>query len=465
MAVGFSLQTLFDESKRINNSCLYLSRILALPCLRWIDSRFYFIFLHAMATFTQQIIQFATSLPPSTNPYEATAAKIGEETQTAELVLWGAILRRIIAFNYIMLCLQAIVALWLRKRAGKLHFFRFNKLGLIHVEVLNEIVLLMLIFSMLAAVDLATEELAERHLIRFSSKMVLHTCKFSFAAAVCWLFLWILGIEATLNLTSLGTRARAGATIKFSPYARFALNGSLLAVLAVPAIIILWISIVRSTIVGAIEATSEEVIANLLQRAPTYSPENYNPSSLLEILKPTESITPNSRRLGYTTKIMLYVYLAQHLFISAIYLPTWIIVSRRLAQEAVPADQLTGISSTNSPISDHCNALLRVRRRVIKHGFLIILEEVLYLPPLVYMLFFFKGPRFYTDPNFLLIDNLALHGPSAITGNIIMAFSIQNAFYTLQKSKNSAEGETKVSLSPDPEKANIDDSPIESPKC
>lgn len=46
-----------------------------------------------------------------------------------------------------------------------------------------------------------------------------------------------------------------------------------------------------------------------------------------------------------------------------------------------------------------------------------------------------------------------------------MAFSIQNAFYTLQKSKNSAEGETKVSLSPDPEKANIDDSPIESPKC
>ena len=68
-----------------------------------------------------------------------------------------------------------------------------------------------------------------------------------------------------------------------------------------------------------------------------------------------------------------------------IYLPTWIIVSRRLAQEAVPADKLTGISSTNSPISDHCNALLRVRRRVIKHGFLIILEEVLYLPPLVYM--------------------------------------------------------------------------------
>lgn len=68
-----------------------------------------------------------------------------------------------------------------------------------------------------------------------------------------------------------------------------------------------------------------------------------------------------------------------------IYLPTWIIVSRRLAQETVPADHLTGISSADSPVSDHRNAMLRVRRRIIKHGYLIILEEVLYLPPLVYM--------------------------------------------------------------------------------
>ncbi|KNZ45667.1 hypothetical protein VP01_792g6 [Puccinia sorghi] len=457
--------------------------------------------------------------------------------QTAELVLWGAILRRIIAFNYIMsapFCSIKVIETqkktWLcscccftsytcsyfffyqgfaskllllsgcaKERANCISLGLTNVIGLIHAEVLNDI-LISLHLQSVAVVDLATEELTERHMIRFSSKMAIHTCKFSFSAAACILtkasclvaviFLWILGIEAALNLTSLGTRARAGATIKFSPCARFAINGSLLAVLAVPAIIILWISIVRSTNVGAIEATSEEVVANLLQRAPTYSPEDYNPSSLLGILKPTESISLNTphvfflsnflslltliqlgqRRLDYATKIMLYVYLVQHLFISAvsnsylyqtcvrslieseihmpkthllkIYLPTWIIVSRRLAQETVPADHLTGISSADSPVSDHRNAMLRVRRRIIKHGYLIILEEVLYLPPLVYM---------------------ALHGPSAITGNIIMAFSIQNAFYTLQKSKNSAKGEAKVSLSPDPEKAN-DDSLIES-KC
>ncbi|PLW16725.1 hypothetical protein PCANC_10523 [Puccinia coronata f. sp. avenae] len=50
-----------------------------------------------MANLTQQIIDFAMSLPPSTNPYEATAALIKKETDTAKPALWAVILRRIIA--------------------------------------------------------------------------------------------------------------------------------------------------------------------------------------------------------------------------------------------------------------------------------------------------------------------------------------------------------------------------------
>jgi hypothetical protein len=77
-----------------------------------------------MANLTQQIIDFAMSLPPSTNPYEATAALIKKETdvntvavtldfsmslqltilpdQTAKPALWAVILRRIIAVQYLM---------------------------------------------------------------------------------------------------------------------------------------------------------------------------------------------------------------------------------------------------------------------------------------------------------------------------------------------------------------------------
>lgn len=408
-----------------------------------------------MANLTQQMIDFAMSLPPSTNPYETTAAIIRKETQAAKPALWAVILRRIIDFHYLVLCGQAIIALWLRKKSNKLDFFRYNKLGLIHVEVLNDIVLLMLIFSLLAFIDGIAQELAEQHLIRFSSKMVIHTSKFCFSAAACWLFVWILSIEAAMNLTSLGARARAGASIRLSPCTRFIINSLLLAVMAVPSVMIVGISILRATILAAIEATSEQVIATLLKNAPTYRAERDNYSNLVQIVKATESISPNSKRLAHNTRLMLIVYFAQHVMISAVYLPTMIIICQRLHQKSVAAKYLAQNSTEVS--STHPNkSFSQVRTRIIKHAFLIFLEEILYIPPLVYMLFFFTGPRFYSDPTFLLIDHLALHGPSVITGNILMAFSIQNTLYILRKQKHLDIAQTEISLNSDFEKTNQD---------
>lgn len=410
-----------------------------------------------MANLTQQMIDFAMSLPPSTNPYETTAAMIRKETQTAKPAFWAVILRRIIDFHYLVLSGQAITALWLRKKSNKLHFFRYNKLGLIHVEVLNDIVLLMLVFSLLAFIDGIAQELAEQHLIRFSSKMVIHTSKFCFSAAACWLFVWILSIEAAMNLTSLGARARAGASIRLPPYTRFIINSLLLAVMAVPSVMIVCVSILRATILAAIEATSEKVIATLLKNAPAYRAERDNYSNLLQILKPTESIPPNSKRLAYNTKLMLIVYFVQHVMILAAYLPTMIVICQKLQLRPVAADYLAKNSTDVSSIHPN-KSLSQVRKRLIKHAFLIFLEEILYIPPLVYMLFFFTGPRFYSDPIFLLIDHLALHGPPVIIGNVIMAFSIQNTLYTLQKQKHLAITQTKISLNSDPEKTNQDSS-------
>ncbi|PLW19398.1 hypothetical protein PCANC_06343 [Puccinia coronata f. sp. avenae] len=443
-----------------------------------------------MANLTQQMIDFAMSLPPSTNPYETTAAIIRKETQAAKPALWAVILRRIIDFHYLVLCGQAIIALWLRKKSNKLDFFRYNKLGLIHVEVLNDIVLLMLIFSLLAFIDGIAQELAEQHLIRFSSKMVIHTSKFCFSAAACWckfcnplrvpilkeasydnnpdrvwlphrmdriitVFVWILSIEAAMNLTSLGARARAGASIRLSPCTRFIINSLLLAVMAVPSVMIVGISILRATILAAIEATSEQVIATLLKNAPTYRAERDNYSNLVQIVKATESISPNSKRLAHNTRLMLIVYFAQHVMISAVYLPTMIIICQRLHQKSVAAKYLAQNSTEVS--STHPNkSFSQVRTRIIKHAFLIFLEEILYIPPLVYMLFFFTGPRFYSDPTFLLIDHLALHGPSVITGNILMAFSIQNTLYILRKQKHLDIAQTEISLNSDFEKTNQD---------
>ncbi|KNF03921.1 hypothetical protein PSTG_03008 [Puccinia striiformis f. sp. tritici PST-78] len=118
-----------------------------------------------------------------------------------------------------------MAVLWLRKKANKLHFFRVNKLGLIHVEVLNEIVVLMLVFSvsnylisffffpiisikitgseseLVAVIDLVTQEFVEQGSLVFSKKLILRTCKFPIAANVCWcMFIICLIINAASGL-------------------------------------------------------------------------------------------------------------------------------------------------------------------------------------------------------------------------------------------------------------------------
>ncbi|KAI9625740.1 hypothetical protein KEM48_010693 [Puccinia striiformis f. sp. tritici PST-130] len=149
-----------------------------------------------MADPAQEMIQFVTSLPLSTNPYVALAVNIKESTRIAKPVLW------VLSFAGSLLCNSASMAvLWLRKKANKLHFFRVNKLGLIHVEVLNEIVVLMLVFSVLAVIDLVTQEFVEQGSLVFSKKLILRTCKFPIAANVCWcMFIICLIINAASGL-------------------------------------------------------------------------------------------------------------------------------------------------------------------------------------------------------------------------------------------------------------------------
>ncbi|EFP81036.2 uncharacterized protein PGTG_07288 [Puccinia graminis f. sp. tritici CRL 75-36-700-3] len=309
---------------------------------------------------TQELIKFLTSLPASTNPYEATAVKIKQETEEATPVLWGLILRRIIAFQFFVLCCQAAAVLYLRKKAKKLHFFRYNKLGLIHVEVLNEIVLLMLVFSLMAFVDLFTQEFTEKNLLRLSS------------------------IETALNLSSLGARARAGASIRLSAHLRFALNGSLVTLMVVPGALLLWISILVARSLRIIETNTDGIVATLIETAPSYRAETYSYLSVLRLLKPMASTLEIATRLNRYTKIVLLLYLLQHLLIAIVYLPISVIALRGLRKRAVPKDLLQR-GSVQICTPTHQDTIDKVRKRLINHALLIYLQEILYCPTLVYM--------------------------------------------------------------------------------
>lgn len=386
------------------------------------------------------MLEFIYSIPPSVNPYAATAERVKELGRGGRPVLVGRIIRRIICFQFIIVICQAIAVLWLRSRGNKLRFFRYNKLGLFHVELLNEVVLLMLLYSVCAFSDLVTQDLVQNGHLRFSNKMFLHTGKFIFSAAVSWFFLWILGIESVMNLTSLGARARTGASIKLSGLKRFVLNGLLVAVVAVPGAIILWISVATSIFLREVEDTSDQVVEALYKGARTWRADTYSSLQLLQLLKPTEGFHARSKHVIDNIKFMILLYAGQHCVIAVLYIPTSIILLRSLRQQCLTGTSvMKGTTSGGTAVSDRSNPLLQVRKRLINQAYLIHLEELLHLPPVIYLYIGIQGTAYYADPTWILIDEIAIHGPSVIIGTIILTFSIQNTLYTTraeQKSNN-----------------------------
>ncbi|KAI9627800.1 hypothetical protein KEM48_011999 [Puccinia striiformis f. sp. tritici PST-130] len=393
-----------------------------------------------MADPTQKVVSFVLSLPPSTNPFEAVAVKIGEQTQILVLPLWARILRRIITIQFCILCGQCLTVLWLRKKGNKLTFFRINQLGLIHVEVLNEIVLFMYLFSLVAVIDLATQELVELGLMKLSSKLVLRTSKFAITADVCCfchlymvlfqhpVFLWICGIETAMAFTSLRARARAGSSIKLSPWVRYTANGMLLAVLTLPSAFILWASIRIALDVKAIEMASEKIMAGLLEAAPTYRPETYNLMQILEILKPGQGFAIRTNHLAHDAKLILLLYLVLQLTGAALYVPTSMLAFRGLRkQTASGSAQKKKKEAREAPMSQHQTpmtklmndgpgqekaALESVRRRLVKHAWLLYLDTILYCPILVYMVSILFEATFLQQNIFLSRSDLDGSGTS-----------------------------------------------------
>ncbi|KNE90411.1 hypothetical protein PSTG_16156 [Puccinia striiformis f. sp. tritici PST-78] len=309
--------------------------------------------------------------------------------------------------------------------------------GLIHVELLNETVLLLFMFSLLGLVDLVTQEWVDKGLLRFS------------------IFLWILGIETAMNVTTLGARERDGASIRLSPFLRFALNGTLVAFMLTPVALLLWHSIRASNSLRAIEHISGNIMAALLQAAPTYRPENYSPLSVFQIVKPLETIFPYIKRFAYDAKFILYLSLVHHILIAAVYLPIFITVLRSLRRQSSTRDQRVFPGNHTATNRDEID---KVRKRLIKHACLIYLQEILYCPALIYMVSAHSsGASQFSDPTWVFVDQVvsdqvgpwlnkldsdhvvlpqAAHAPISITSNIILTFLIQNALYTNKKRLN-----------------------------
>ncbi|KAA1080135.1 hypothetical protein PGTUg99_015675 [Puccinia graminis f. sp. tritici] len=170
------------------------------------------------------------------------------------------------------------------------------------------------------------------------------------------------------------------------------------------------------------------------------------------ILEPGQRILSGTKRFAHEVRLIQILYIVQHLLIATLYMPTSIFALRGLRNQVTPecalkrgpAEQEESLPNyqlqimtlaMKTPGQEMANQE-KVRKRLIKHAFLLYLDTILYCPPLMYMLSY-KGVSFFNDPTWVLIEQLGTHGHTAIIGNIILALLIKNAIYTNKRAASS----------------------------
>ncbi|KAI9625921.1 hypothetical protein KEM48_010621 [Puccinia striiformis f. sp. tritici PST-130] len=400
---------------------------------------------------TQEFVRYVLTLPPSVNPYLAVLEKMTELTKVHGPPLWARILRRIITFQFCILIGQCLTVLHMRKKANQLKFFRLNKLGLIRIEVLNEIVLFMLMFSLLCALDLATEELMELGLMPFSYKMVLRLWKFMLTANVFWSELYKIPLnllEGSFEVILLSARSRAGSSIRLPPWVRYAANGSFLAVLTIPTIFVFWYCIRTTLQMKAIEVAIDKIMNGLFQAAPNWRPENYHVMDLFQIFKPAEVFATEMEHLITDVRVIIFTYLLLHLTATTLHIPTSVMALRGLSNQTAPviapkklaADDPMAQYQTpammkllNEGPAQERAALEEVRKRLLKYACLLYVDTMLYCPLLIYMLTC-RGTKFLHSSTWMVVEQVGTHVHTATLGNIILALLVQNTLYTTSNS-------------------------------
>ncbi|POW23564.1 hypothetical protein PSHT_00078 [Puccinia striiformis] len=417
---------------------------------------------------TQEFVRYVLTLPPSVNPYLAVLEKMTELTKVHGPPLWARILRRIITFQFCILIGQCLTVLHMRKKANQLKFFRLNKLGLIRIEVLNEIVLFMLMFSLLCALDLATEELMELGLMPFSYKMVLRLWKFMLTANVFCdpfivtkfsitrieVFLWISGIEVAMAFTSLRARSRAGSSIRLPPWVRYAANGSFLAVLTIPTIFVFWYCIRTTLQMKAIEVAIDKIMNGLFQAAPNWRPENYHVMDLFQIFKPAEVFATEMEHLITDVRVIIFTYLLLHLTATTLkpellqashsnfsdgfawaqqsncsrHRSKEISCRRPMAQYQTPAM----MKLLNEGPAQERAALEEVRKRLLKYACLLYVDTMLLSTPDLHVNL--QRTKFLHSSTWMVVEQVGTHVHTATLGNIILALLVQNTLYTTSNS-------------------------------
>ncbi|PLW40968.1 hypothetical protein PCASD_06615 [Puccinia coronata f. sp. avenae] len=334
---------------------------------------------------TQELLEFIGSLPPTVNPYSATATKLEEAIRTPRSPLWSRRLRVVALALYIIIFFQTLFLLYQRAKIHQSIKLQFNKLGLLVVNITDS--------SALAYF--------------FSSPFTIYVLSVQVALDKGH------HLDQALMLCIFGQ--------KFIPI----LLGS-------------------CTLVGfclhchKLESVVHHIASNLRAESIKYDPQEFNTFDLLRLLLPAQRLPHVFENLEHDVDVSTWVYFILVCMLISIYIPLLTISLRALYQQSVSQSKIdaamTSTPTNGIPQPSRLGKIHRERQRLVYHAICVFISTAVHLPPLAWKIFHSKGNYFHS----VAWNEVTRHGlmtPLAFSGNIILLILNMHSYQILADRK------------------------------
>lgn len=368
------------------------------------------------------MVAFVMQIPPNMNPYYAAATYLDQETKAVLLPKWARILLAVIAGGYVVMFLQCLHLLYIRIITKTFSFYSFTRLNILKIDVPNMTGLVYLFYTSMVLADLTFQQLIDAGYVSDRHKLPLFGIKFAVVLAGSWAFLWVCFCQC---LTSLWDKSWCSVSPQKRTSAlptplRWMLNGLFicLSLWSLPAFFVTFIGAEQER--QKLRELARAITSDLRLHGKTANVTNYRRMDLLLRLIPAKQLTIHRDRMAHWLRLGITAALVDLIVLCVIYVPLLVISIRAIRKKTRECtfSMATCTAEQSVRFRKIERRLKEDHRTLVHHAIMVYISTSIFIPVVVLQLSY-KGPTFVQNEKWLILTQIGLHGPFAITGNIV----------------------------------------------
>ncbi|MBW0532839.1 hypothetical protein O181_072554 [Austropuccinia psidii MF-1] len=357
------------------------------------------------------LLEFLSKISPNQNPYIQVMHYLENLSTPPSLPHWAQITLKFIIACHVLMWLQSWYLLYVRLRTGVFRLITITRLGLWRLDVPNMSGLAYFLYPPLVIADLTLQQKIDHGKRDMTDRIPLFGS-----------FLWVCLCQCISAYWDKRQSALSKRTQrqKLPAYVIIPLNFLFIAILSWVIPFVVYLLCQSNYEYKQTRQLINQILMSLKDLSLTYNPQNFQSSTLLITLEPARQVLTHEKKMATFLRTALMIGLGDLIVLCLLYAP----LLRKSFSTIQKQTEDFAFEGPNSNEQSKKLAHIKHRARqeymtLLIHGLIVYLTALTFIPILIWQTSL-RGFSFMRSQKWATITQIGMHGPFAITGNVIV---------------------------------------------